>query len=317
MDKDEQLFCGIDGGGTSSKIVVADRRGCVLHSFQTGSFNHYGTGMDTARQVLSDIREELVRSLGAMPGIIFAGHSALDQRAPAWQVENLTQGCFYPAQVIFDSDVLVALLAFTLGRPGAILAAGTGSMACGWDPSGAYHTVGGWGQTLGDEGSAYHLALAGIKAAIYGYEGLGESTVLISRVKAFFGLEHLHDLIALVYDPHFQKKQLAAFAPHVEAAALSGDPVAWQILQQEINWLFKLGQTITLKCQTSVLGYHGGVFSNSEFIRQQVSEGLEIQHIQLMPIRLKPEIGAVIGAFREAGINVDQTILHNLQDYKN
>ena len=66
---------------------------------------------------------------------------------------NLPTGVFHPSKVVFHSDVYIALLSFTMGNPGAVLISGTGSMACGIDAEGVYHTAGGWGQVLGDEGS--------------------------------------------------------------------------------------------------------------------------------------------------------------------
>jgi N-acetylglucosamine kinase-like BadF-type ATPase len=37
-----ELLCGIDGGGTTTKVVVCNPEGRVVLSFQTGTINHYG-----------------------------------------------------------------------------------------------------------------------------------------------------------------------------------------------------------------------------------------------------------------------------------
>ena len=180
-----------------------------------------------------------------MPGTIFTGNSALDGLAEDALVQQLTKGVFHPSKVVFHSDVYIALLSFTMGNPGAVLISGTGSMACGIDAGGVYHTAGGWGQVLGDEGSAYHMALEGIKAALRAYDGLSEPTQLSARVMKFFDLKKMSDIIDKIYNPPVEKSLIAAFAPEVEAAADEGDTVALQIIESEAEWLYKLALAIT------------------------------------------------------------------------
>lgn len=310
-----KLLCGIDGGGTITKVVVCDQEGQLVYSLQTGTINHYGAGVQKVRENFAVIAEKIKARFDCMPGTIFVGNSALDGLAEESLVQELTHNVFQSSKVVFHSDVYIALLSFTMGNPGAVIISGTGSMACGIDTGGAYHTAGGWGQLLGDEGSGYHMALKGIKAALRSHDGLGESTQLVARVMTFFDLKEMPDIIDKIYNPPVEKSAIAAFATEVDAAAGEGDKVAIDIHENEAKWLFKLAMAITSKCKTHNLGYFGSVLQKNDMIRSTLSALLAKQNIHLREPAFTPEIGALIGAFQEAGIPVTQSVIQNFLKY--
>jgi N-acetylglucosamine kinase-like BadF-type ATPase len=188
-------------------------------------------------------------------------------------------------------------------------------MACGIDAGGVYHTAGGWGQVLGDEGSAYHIALKGIKAALRAYDGLSEPTQLSASVLKFFDLKKMSDIIDKIYNPPVEKSVIAAFATEVETAADQGDTHALEILENAAEWLYKLAMAITGKCKTQNLGYYGGVLTHNERIRSKLSALLAKKSISLQVPKLKPEIGALIGAFRESGNKLTDSVINNFLKY--
>ena len=122
----EMLICGIDGGGTSSKVVVCDHEGRMVTEFSDGSINHYGVGSDKAKETYLSIRKGLMDRLGRMPDAVYIGCSALDGQATDEEAREITGGAFEPCPLVVHSDVWIALLGFTLGQQGAILISGTG-----------------------------------------------------------------------------------------------------------------------------------------------------------------------------------------------
>lgn len=310
------LLCGIDGGGTTTKVVVCNREGEIVYSFLRGTINHYGAGIEVVRENFQEIASGLKAYSGWLPGTIFTGNSALSHKVSQEIIKELTAGAFGASSVHFHSDVYIALLGHTLGKPGAMLIAGTGSMACGIDSNGTYHTVGGWGQVLGDEGSAYHLAMEGMKSTLRAYDGMSKPTQLTNRLLKFFDLKEISGIIDKIYYPPIEKSVIAAFATEVEQAARAGDEVAIDILEQEAAWLFKLGRTIADRCATKNLGYFGSVLNRNETILMQLKTHLKAEGITLQTPVFDPEIGALIAAFGEAGIPVTQTVIDNLSNYK-
>lgn len=309
----EMLLCGIDGGGTSSKVVVCDHEGRMVTEFADGSINHYGVGSDKAKETYRSIRKGLMERLGRMPDAVYIGCSALDGQATDEEAREITGGAFEPCPLVVHSDVWIALLGFTMGQRGAILISGTGSMACGIDEGGAYRTAGGWGQTLGDEGSGYHLALMGIQAALRGYDGVTAATALTGSLIRFYGLSGLPEIIDLFYNPPIEKSRVASFATEVERVALGGDIVAMQILEEEIGWLASLAVAITQKCHTASLGLCGSMLTRSPVIGIRLAEILQEKGIKAQVPEFKPETGALFGAFQLLGIPVSDGVLANLK----
>lgn len=307
------LICGIDGGGTSTKIVVCDDEGRMFTEFSDGSINHYGVGSDKAKETYRSIRKGLTDKLGRMPDAVYIGCSALDGQATDEEAREITGGAFEPCPLVVHSDVWIALLGFTMGQRGAILISGTGSMACGIDKNGTYRTAGGWGQTLGDEGSGYHLALMGIQAALRGYDGVTAATGLTGSLVRFYGLSEMSEIIDLFYNPPIEKSRIASFATEVERVALGGDEVAMQILEEEIAWLARLAMAITRKCDVTSLGLCGSMLTRSPVIGSRLTEILKIEGITARVPEFKPETGALFGAFQLLGLPVTESVLSNLK----
>ena len=189
-------------------------------------------------------------------------------------------------------------------------------MACGTDGEGRYHTLGGWGQVLGDEGSAYHMALQGMQAAIRAHEGLAAPTALKQRMMAHFRLSRMEDIIDIVYNPPAEKSRISAFAPDVEQAAAEGDKVARGIITETTQWLYRMSVAISNRCGTREIGYAGSVLEQSSMIREGLASKLRDDSILLRKPRLCPEIGALVGAFRESGTPLKQGIIDHLSEYK-
>lgn len=308
------FFCGIDGGGTTTTAVVCDERGKILASIKTGSINHYGVGLEKARENYAVIKEQLTALVGCEPDITYIGNSALDGEASDKQVQQLVGGIFNK-KIIMHSDVYIALLGFTQGDSGALLISGTGSMACAIDLNGNYHTSGGWGQILGDEGSGYHLGLMGIRAAILFNDQMAPPTVLLERLSDFYHLGKLSDLIEIVYSSSLEKGRIAAFAIEVERAALQNDEVSIRLINDEVEWLFRLSESILKKSGVNRLGLYGSMLVKSEIIGPQLISRYSGRDVELSYPRFKPEIGALFGALTSKKQSINEEVIANLSLY--
>jgi N-acetylmuramic acid 6-phosphate etherase len=131
--------------------------------------------------------------------------------------------------VIEDAALLLAA-----GTPegwGVAVVAGTGSMAFARAACGKTARAGGWGPLLGDEGSGYAIALAGLRAAARSADGRAPATLLTDRLLAVYGLTQPQELVSVVYRGG-DRAALAALAPVVMQAAEDGDAVAEAIIRE-------------------------------------------------------------------------------------
>jgi N-acetylglucosamine kinase-like BadF-type ATPase len=96
-----------------------------------------------------------------------------------------------------------------LASEGVGVVAGTGSSAVAMH-DGRSHTAGGWGAVLGDQGSAYDVAISAIRDAIRSSESTGPGLPALERqVREHFGIESLWDLVGLFHGSGVRREQVA------------------------------------------------------------------------------------------------------------
>jgi N-acetylglucosamine kinase len=127
---------------------------------------------------------------------------------------------------------------------GIVAIAGTGSIIFGRNSQGCTKRVGGWGHILGDEGSAYYMAVSGMRAALRAYDGRSKPTCLQEHLREHLGLSSLENLIEVIYRRGWSVKEIAALAPIVDRAAASGDEVAISIVEDAVKELVRATQVV-------------------------------------------------------------------------
>jgi N-acetylglucosamine kinase len=149
-----------------------------------------------------------------------------------------------PSHIVICHDALIALMGGVGDSVGIVVAAGSGSIVFGRNHQGYSKRVGGWGYILGDEGSAYKIAVAGMQAALKAYDGCGISTSLVENFQQDLGLERIENLIEVIYRRGWGVKEIAALAPIVDRAAVAGDKVANDIIDQAMTELVIATSTV-------------------------------------------------------------------------
>ncbi|HET9221200.1 MAG TPA: BadF/BadG/BcrA/BcrD ATPase family protein, partial [Roseiflexaceae bacterium] len=153
------LLLGVDGGGSGTRALLADRSGAILGAGAAGPSNHQAIGLEAAAQAIQsaidmafrDARVERSRPVAAIClGLAGAGRPEDRLRFEAWATrQNIARRC------AVASDAELVLTAGTPDGWGVALICGTGSIAWGRAPDGRSARAGGWGYLLGDEGSGY------------------------------------------------------------------------------------------------------------------------------------------------------------------
>jgi N-acetylglucosamine kinase-like BadF-type ATPase len=114
------------------------------------------------------------------------------------------------------------------GRPGVVLAAGTGSVAVGLSRSGRLVRVDGWGPVLGDAGSGGWIGAAGLRAALRDHDGRGPATGLRLAAVSMFG--DIEGLAAIASQSDSPAQLAGGFVAEVVRLAEEGDQVAARII---------------------------------------------------------------------------------------
>ncbi len=226
------LVAGVDGGGSRTRLLVADLRGRERTHVEGGP-----TLVDPRNPAGAAERlEELLRKAAAEGGFslpleaLWAGLAGAGRPAVAEAVQAELRARGLAVRVRVGTDVEAAHRDAFDGQAGIVLVAGTGSVVFGVGPGGRKVRVGGWGGLLGDEGSGYALGLGGLRAVLRAGDGLVPPTALTPLLLEATGVEEAVELVE--WAATAGKEGIAALAPLVVRAAEAGDGVARRIVRE-------------------------------------------------------------------------------------
>lgn len=174
---------GIDGGGSGTRALIQTASGDTVGIGIAGP-SALGQGMVQAwANVLAAIRAGFESAGLAVPPwdrcVLAAGLSGVSH-AP-WREAFLERDPGF-AQVTAETDSFTMLLGAHDGKPGAIVIAGTGSIAEALRADGSRATVGGWGFRVDDEGSGGWLGLQAVRHGLAAFDGRANPSPLARRV---------------------------------------------------------------------------------------------------------------------------------------
>jgi N-acetylglucosamine kinase-like BadF-type ATPase len=308
------LVLGVDGGGTKTVAWLApladDGSGRVLGRGNAGPGNPRAVGFETAQANIEAAiaaafaDAELTRTpvAAACFGLAGAGRPAEQQQIQQWAL-----GCGIAATVQVTDDAEPILAAASLEGCGIALIAGTGSLCLGRNAAGETARCGGWGYLLGDEGSGYAIALAGLRAAVRAADGRGPPTDLLPAFLQRLGAASPQELIGRVYAPEMTRERVAALAS-VVFDYRSTDDVARTIVDRAASDLAEMAQAVAKKLDLPPRGYTlavagGTLLGQLDYFQEAFSKiAQSLQGAAMLPSRWvnvdQPVVGAVALARR-------------------
>jgi N-acetylglucosamine kinase-like BadF-type ATPase len=319
MKRNETVFIGLEGGGTHSFAIAVDSAGRMLAMAESGSLNFFGTSLREARRHLERLNRSLQRQLPPKSRIagIVVGCSALFFDATNEEKKNLCDGILPLERTRIVSDCQTACFGATLGRAGVVIVAGTGSIVVAQKEDGLQRRVGGWGHILGDEGSAYWMAVESVKAAIAAEERTGPRTELGRWVRQWFRVQDLTEVVPIIHGPDFTKERFAMLAKHLARKIRGRDTVfcgicrcgAKQLASQALAAV-KLSR---VKMRPLPVFLLGGVLTNNDLVRARlVTELKNSRAVRIAKPCLSPLLGAAALALVDARIELTAEVVANL-----
>ena len=239
-----RLFIGIDGGGTSSRLLASDGSGRRWSS-ESDAANPRIVGIERASLVASSLVDSAIaafpdcRSANICAGVAGAATASM-QRALADSIK-LDIKSAVPIAIRLTDDATIAHEAAFKGKPGTLFVVGTGSMILVRSRDGTFLRSGGWGYLLGDEGSGYSIGRAGLRAVSASIDA-NEATMLTTRAAAELEVRTREELLEKVYASGYS---MAAFAKAVLDEADKGDEQSIRIVEYEIRKLVDRFVTLT------------------------------------------------------------------------
>lgn len=268
-----QVIVGIDGGGTKTECLAADLSGRILGQAFAGPSNYQAVGLEAATANILAAAAQACATAGCQRSDVVAACVGL---AGAGRPEDTARikpalSVLHVERLQIVSDARIALAGALGEQPGIVVISGTGSIVYGVDRSGRTVRVGGWGWILDDRGSGYDIGRQAVCAALEALDGVGPDSLLVEKIRRYWRLEHLAQLVPYLYaDPGRARTELAALVPLVVEASHAGDVVARRVLTEAGQHLGRMAQVAIrrLALQEPTIALAGGVLTASSEVRE-------------------------------------------------
>lgn len=294
-----RAFAGVDGGGTRTRAVIVDADGVELGR---GEFEGaVVTAHEPERAALAVRRA--VEGAAAQAGIelpvevLWAGLAGAGATAPRAAVTRALRGFDLAERLVVGTDVEAAFHDAFPGGAGVMLIAGTGSIAWARNAEGREFRVGGWGRSLGDEGSGYRIGLEGLSWLTRAEDGRARPTVLRETLLPLCDASSVDEVVAWVEAA--SKGDVAALAPAVIECAEGGDEAAKAIVDAAIDALGEHLEAVLVakgaaeRDRSSIeVALWGGLVAPGGPLEGRMSERLRAMGFAVAAREIDPPMGA-------------------------
>src|SRR5690349_5540466 len=221
---------GIDAGGTKTVALLADADGNILGEGLAGAANLQTEGELEVEKILHTVIDAATDGRHMPLAAVCLGMAGVDRDDDARIIRGVMRRLGFRSNALIVNDALIALVAGAGPSPGVVIVSGTGSIAYGVNQHGMAARAGGWGPTLGDEGSGYWIGRRALAAVMRDVDGRGPRTDLTPLVLRHFNLPKPELLVDEFYHQPQGRRAIAALGAVVDVARGDGDPVAIDIM---------------------------------------------------------------------------------------
>lgn len=300
------IVVGVDGGGSRTRAMVADEAGTEIVTIEGGaSAVRPGEAEASAETITALVREALARSELAhvTPRVVCVGVAGVGRETEREALLYALTERGLADEILVRADALIALDDAFPDGPGILAIAGTGSVAFGRGPTGAFARCGGWGPVCGDEGSGAWIGRRALSIVTASADGREPETALLSAVLTALEAGDVGDLVA--WAATATPADLATLAPVVMGVAQSGDLRANSLVTLAAEELVLHVRTLARRLfgdeRASVpFALSGGLLSRGSLLRKRLLQrvkaavpGAQIREEEVVPVR-----GAVRDALR-------------------
>ncbi len=304
-----RLFLGVDGGQSGTTAVIGDDTGRVLGEGEAGPCNHAGAGEGRAKleRAVRISVQGACQAAGLDPETVSFAVACFGMSGGPEDKREILASLLRAERLLVTTDAVTALAGATAHGQGIITIAGTGSIAFGRNGAGKTARAGGWGYVFGDEGGAFDLVRQATRAALRMEEGWGPPTSMRDALLADTGTSSANQMLHLFYTDEWPRSRVATLARLVDEAAVNGDAVARQIVNQAAMELAILAASVRRQLwkegDAVDVAYIGGVFQ-SLTLRERFKLLVEMDFaVRCGPPLHGPAEGALLEAYRAVGLD--------------
>jgi N-acetylglucosamine kinase-like BadF-type ATPase len=286
--------------------------------------DHLADGLDAARaRLIEGLVGTLAKARVAARDVAFAflglpAHGEDGEMTAA--LDAMPAAVFSAGRYRCGNDMVCSWAGSLAGADGISVIAGTGSMAYG-EFAGRQARCGGWGELIGDEGSAYWIAREGMNLFSRMSDGRVARGPLHGLVRDRLGLADDLYLCARIYGARANRRDaFAQFARLVHEAARAGDLEAAAIFERGarelVDCVVATRRALGVPAAVTLpVSHSGGVFDNAPAMVDAFRAALAAvpMGFEYRLPRFPPAIGAALHAARLSGSPLSDPAMERLQ----
>lgn len=233
---DESVYyLGIDGGGTKTELALSDPEGKIVSRLFMDGCNPNTVGIERTKRIIEDGIIQACKDVPLSSVVVYAGIAGCASEIYADEIKTMLEKMSLAAfDVGSDNNNIVA--AGLGNNEGITMILGTG--ICSYVvKKEETKRIAGWGYLFDNGGSAFHIGRDAINAYFSAYDGTGEETTLVHRIKQAFGYSN-EELLKYLYSGG--NKLVSSYAMYVFEEAEKGDKVSVSILKKHIAEIARL-----------------------------------------------------------------------------
>jgi glucosamine kinase len=306
------IVVGVDGGGSKTRVVVADDRGTQIVSVDGPASAVRQGGVELSADVIAAcVRDALAASnmTHVVPKVLYVGVAGVGrepERDALWQALAARE---LADDVAVHPDAMIALDDAFGDGPGVLLVAGTGSIAFARGPDGTFARCGGWGPAIGDEGSGAWIGRRALNVAAAAADGREPETALLNALLT--AIEANDPTAMIAWAGRARPADFAQLAPVVLRVAATGDLRANSVLSIAVEELALHVRTLARRLfvderAATPVAFAGGLLGRGSPLRKRLEHRLRsaVPGAQVRAEDVDPARGAVRGALRLLGVEL-------------
>ncbi|AZN41943.1 BadF/BadG/BcrA/BcrD ATPase family protein [Paenibacillus albus] len=317
-----KVVVGIDGGGTTTRLLAADLNGEILAYVEEGCCNP-GKDPNAKRHVQSGINRVLAAANVGLHQVIAiaAGFAGLDTAEDhEWAADFLQLDGLNCSKVIVN-DAVVAHSGALMNKPGIVAISGTGSIIFAINEDN--RQIRNYDFRHYAPTASRFLAFDAVYEIIAGNVAV-EDDVFVQEVLQFWEKDDVAALSKLgsngfIADDVELTLRFGLMGPLVTAAAASGSPLARRVCDNAVQAL-DTGIRLLGSCfeaESVNVAFIGSVIRD-DYVRSQLTHALERASNRAYCVvepALSPAAGAVLLAMEAVGQPADERLVNNLRQY--
>ena len=303
-------YLGIDGGGTKTKYLLVDDKlnktveseGSTIHIHQVGVEGIKKQITENISKICNEANISIKDIAYIFAGVPGYGESISDMNKIDEAFKDIME---VPYSI--DNDAVNGWAGGTACKPGINMVAGTGSIAYGRNAEGKLARCGGFGPGIGDDGSAYWIALRTINEYTKQKDGRKEKTVLVDILEKEYGVTYKYEIVDIVFNKlKFNRTEIAKFSTICFLAAEAGCKTCKEIFRDAAEAIFQHVKAISKELNfidEFVVSYTGGVFKAGNHVLNPLKEMIKESGLKcyLQEPALDPWNGSALLAYTLAG----------------